>query len=210
MFKDRFEAGKELVERLIKYKNSKDAIILAIPRGGLQIGHVLATELNIPLDIIIVKKIPHPSNPEYAIGAVGIEEVILNKEVVVASSIPDSYVDAEVKELTEAIKQRYKNYRGNKPLPKLKGKTVILADDGLATGHTMMAAVGIVKKQNPKKVVLAVPVAPPETIKRFKGVVDEIVCLDQPSFFFAIGEFYANFEQVEDGEAIRLLKEANE
>jgi predicted phosphoribosyltransferase len=165
--------------------------------------------LSIPLDIIIVKKIPFPGNPEYAIGAVGMDEVVIDREVVAANSISDKYIDGEVKELTGAIKERYRNYRGDRPLPGLKGKTVILTDDGLATGHTMLAAVDIVKRQGPKKIVLAVPVAPPETIRKFEGVVDEVVCLDQPSFFFAIGQFYEDFGQVEDEEAIRLLKEAN-
>jgi putative phosphoribosyl transferase len=208
-FKDRFDAGKRLAEKLAKYKNKKEAIILAIPRGGLEIGNVLAKELGIALDIIIVKKIPFPGNPEYAIGAVGINESIVNEDVARSENVPKSYVDSQIKELTKAIKERYDKYRGKKPLPDLKGKIVILTDDGIATGYTMLAAVDIIRKQKPAEIILAVPVAPAESLDKFIGKVDKIVCLETPEIFFAIGEFYGNFTQVEDDEAIRLLKEAN-
>ena len=208
-FKDRFDAGRRLAKELSKYKNKKDALILAIPRGALQIGSVLAKELNLPLDIIIVKKIPHPANPKYAIGAVGINEVIVNEDVVKAEDIPKVYINEQVKELTEAIKEKYKKYRGGRPLPSLKNRTIIITDDGIATGHTMLAAVDILRKQNPKRIVLAVPVAPPDSLSKFKDKVDELICLETPVMFFAIGEFYENFLQVEDEEAIRLLKEGN-
>ncbi|MBW2992257.1 phosphoribosyltransferase [Candidatus Woesearchaeota archaeon] len=209
LFKDRFEAGERLAKELVKYKNSKDAIILAIPRGGLEIGNVLAKELNIALDIIIVKKIPYPGQEEYAIGAVGVNESIVNEDVVRSENIPKSYVDGQIKELTKAIKERYENYRGKKPLPNLKGKIVILTDDGIATGYTMLAAVDIIRRQNPAEIILAVPVAPPESLDKFVGKADKIICLEKPEMFFAIGQFYENFTQVENGEAIKLLEEAN-
>jgi len=208
-FKNRNDAGKKLAERLVKYKNKKDTIILAIPRGSLQIGFVLAKELKLPLDIIIVKKIPHPSNPEYAIGAVGINESIVNEDVIKSEGVSENYINNVTKELTKAIEERYKRYRGEKSLPDLKGKIVILIDDGIATGYTMLAGVNIIRKQNPKKIVLAVPVAPPSSLDKFKGLVDELICLETPDMFSAIGEFYEDFSQVEDKDAIRLLKEGN-
>jgi predicted phosphoribosyltransferase len=209
LFKDRFDAGKRLAKELVRYKNKKEAIILAIPRGGLEIGNVLAKELGIALDIIIVKKIPFPGNEEYAIGAVGINENIVNEDVVRSENIPKSYVDSQIKELTEAIKERYDKYRGKRPLPGLKGKIVILTDDGIATGYTMLAAVDIIRKQKPAEIILAVPVAPAESLNKFRGKADRIICLETPEMFFAIGQFYENFTQVEDEDAIRLLKEAN-
>lgn len=209
-FKDRFDAGKKLAERLTKYKHKKDTLILAVPRGGLEIGHVLAKELHLPLDIIIVKKIPFPGNPEYAIGAVGINETVVNEEVIRAQHISQEYIDNTTKELRRTIKERYKKYRGKKPLPELQNKTIIVTDDGIATGYTLVAAVDVIRKQHPKKVVLAVPVAPHTSLDMFKNKVDEVVCLQTPELFFGVGQFYENFSQVDDEEVVRLLRAGNE
>jgi predicted phosphoribosyltransferase len=204
-FKDRNDAGEKLAEELAKYKDNKDALILGIPRGGLQIGYVLSKQLNLPLDMVVVKKIPYPANPEYAIGAVGFNEVVLNEDIIESEGIKKEYVEGEIEELKRSIKERYKEYKGKTELPKIKDKIIIITDDGIATGQTMLAAVDIIRKLEPKKIVLAVPVAPPSSLDQFKDKVDEIVCLDTPISFYAIGQFYEDFEQVTDEEAIKYL-----
>jgi putative phosphoribosyl transferase len=204
MFKDRFDAGRQLAEALKAYKGKKDAIILAIPRGALQTGKVLHEQLGLPLDIIITKKIPHPMNEEYAIGAVGPDgEYFVN--AVAAAEIKPEYIEAQKAKLAVAVDEKYTRYRGRRPKPDLHGKTVILIDDGIATGSTMLAAIHVLRKQKPKKIVIAVPVGPPDSIAMLAAEADEVICLMQPEMFFAIGAFYENFEQVEDAEAIAIL-----
>ena len=206
-FKDREQAGRQLAEKLQKYKG-KDTIILAIPRGGLVIGFVLAKALGAPLDIIVTKKIGYPGDPEYAIGAVGPNKaVIVNEDA--AKDVPKDYIDEQVKEISAAINEKYRKYKGKVEIPNLKDKIVILADDGVATGSTIKVSIELIKQQQPKKIVVAIPVGPPETIHEIAQQVDEIICLEQPAAFFAIGAFYDVFPQVEDEEAITYLKEAN-
>jgi len=210
VFKDRHEAGKLLAKELKKYKNNKHAIILAIPRGGLEIGYELAKELSLPLDILITKKIGYPGNPEYAIGAVGHgNEYIMNEDEILRSNIPESYIKSEVKRLSKEVEERYERYRGRKNLPVLKDKIVIVTDDGIATGYTMMLSLQIIKKQEPKKIIAAIPVGPLEGIDNLNQVADEVVCLEKPAIFFAISQFYEQFNQVTDKEAITYFKEAN-
>ncbi|MBS3175727.1 phosphoribosyltransferase [Candidatus Woesearchaeota archaeon] len=205
MFKDRFEAGKLLAGKLKEYAGKKNVLVLAIPRGGLQIGYEVAKRLHVPLDVVITKKIGYPGNEEYAIGAVGPDgEAYLTEEVV-----SHEYIEEQKKELLKKIRERYRKYRGTEKLPDLKNKILILVDDGLATGSTMMAAVQYALRQKPAFIVLAVPVTPPAAVEKFRNKVDKIICLETPEIFFAVGEFYENFPQVEDEEAIRLLKEAN-
>jgi len=204
MFHDRFDAGKRLAKALERYKGRKDAIILAIPRGALQIGEVLHEKLGLPLDIIITKKIPHPMQEEFAIGAVGSGGVrIINDEA--AASVPNEYLENKIREITRSIEEKYKRYRGNEPVPVLNGKIVILVDDGIATGSTMIAAIRIARKQRPKKIIVAVPVAPADALVHIKAEADEVICLEIPGVFFAIGAFYDDFVQVEDEEAIAIL-----
>ena len=210
-FKDRHEAGKLLAKELKKYKNNKDAIILAIPRGGLEIGYELARELSLPLDILITKKIGFPGNLEYAIGAAGPKkEYILNEDVILQSNISESYIKAEVEKLSSEIEEKYKRYKGKKKLSDLKDKIVIVADDGIATGYTMMLSLRIIKKMKARKIIAAIPVGPPEGVDKLREVADEVVCLSSPELFFAISQFYERFEQVSDEQAIKYLKEANE
>lgn len=211
VFKDRHEAGRLLAKELKKYKNNKNALILAIPRGGLEIGYELAKELFLPLDILVTKKIGFPGNPEYAIGAVGPKkEYILNEEEVIRSDISESYIKSEVDRLGKEIEQKYNKYRGRKVLPKIRDKIVIVTDDGIATGYTLMLSLKILKKQRPKKLIAAIPVGPQEGVENLKQVADEVICLYTPSLFFAIGQFYEEFRQVSDEEAIEYLKEANQ
>lgn len=207
LFKDREQAGRQLAEKLQKYKG-KDTLILAIPRGGLVIGFALAKALGAPLDIIVTKKIGYPGDPEYAIGAVGPNKaVIVNEDA--AKDVPKEYIDEQVKEISAAINEKYRKYKGKVEIPNLKDKIVILTDDGVATGSTIKVSIELIKQQQPKKIVVAIPVGPPETIHEIAQQVDEIICLEQPTTFFAIGAFYDNFPQVEDEEAITYLKEAN-
>ncbi|MEM3127190.1 MAG: phosphoribosyltransferase family protein [Candidatus Woesearchaeota archaeon] len=205
MFKDRYEAGKLVAEKLKKYAGNKDAIILAIPRGALQNGYEMAKELKLPLNIVVTKKIPYPGQPEYAIGAVGPDgSYYLESQ---AKEVSKEYIETEVKEITEAIKKKYK-IMGVK-IPELKGKVAIIIDDGIATGSTMIAACRYVRKKNPKKIVVAVPVSAEDSATKVKKECNEFICLSIPKFFMAVGEFYYDFPQVEDEEAKRLLKEAN-
>jgi len=206
-FKDREQAGRQLAEKLQKYKG-KDTIILAIPRGGLVIGFVLAKALGAPLDIIVTKKIGYPGDPEYAIGAVGPNKAVIVNEAA-AKDVPKDYIDEQVKEISAAINEKYRKYKGKVEIPNLKDKIVILTDDGVATGSTIKVSIELIKQQQPKKIVVAIPVGPPETIHEIAQQVDEIICLEQPAAFFAIGAFYDVFPQVEDEEAITYLKEAN-
>ncbi len=208
MFTDRFDAGRQLSVKLSKYKN-KDAIILAIPRGALQIGFVLAKELKLKLDVAFSKKIPYPGDPEFAIGAVSLEGEILDDKLIEVQNISRNYVEEKIKEIRELLKKRYKNYTGKNKPADIKNKIVIITDDGIATGKTMLATIDLVKKKKPKKIVVAVPVASKEIIDSLKLLVDEVICLYTPETFYGIGQFYNNFEQVEDEEAIKLLKEAN-
>jgi putative phosphoribosyl transferase len=206
MYKDRQDAANQLVPKLKKYKGDKDAIILAIPRGALEMGAVLRDELKISLDIVVTKKIGAPGNDEYAIGVVGPDGgKLINQDAVSAYGIPDEYIEGEAARLTHVIKRRYEDYRGDRDLPDLKGKIVIIIDDGIATGFTTLAAVQYVRRQNPKKIVLAVPVAATDSYEKLKKHVDEMICLDIRDDFYAVGQFYEHFAQVEDKQAIELL-----
>ncbi|MGI9542927.1 MAG: phosphoribosyltransferase [Cyclobacteriaceae bacterium] len=201
IYKDRSEAAFLLAEKLRKYRG-KDGVVVAIPRGGLPVGYVLARYLDFPLDIALTKKIGHPSNKEYAIGSVSLEGRIIGEEVA------PEYIEAETARLREALCERYQLYRRDRSPIDLRSKIVIVTDDGIATGNTMLATIELVKAQEPLKVVIAVPVAPPSTIDYMKGKVDEMICLQTPEGFGAVGQFYENFESVSDDEAVALLERA--
>ena len=205
MFKDRFDAGKQLAKKLMKYKGKKNTIIFGIPRGGIEIGFQISKILKLPLDAIITKKLGYPGNEEYAIGAVGLgKEYILSENMVEGSRISQDYIDEEVERLNESIKKRYKTYK-KKKIPQIKNKTIIIVDDGIATGNTIKLSVLLLKKQKPKKIILAIPVAPKEAVKMLEEFVDELICLSTPINFFAIGQFYENFTQVSDKQVIEYL-----
>lgn len=202
MFYDRTDAGKQLAQALIAYRNSKDTVLLAIPRGGVVIGCVLARMLHLPLDITLVKKLGHPANPEYAIGAVNLDSYLVDKEV----KLPGGYLDKKVEEIQDLLWKRYElYYKEKKPLA-LQGKTVIIVDDGIATGSTLMACIKLVKRELPQEIVVAVPLAPPDVIRELQYEVDEVFCLKTPRPFKAVGLHYRNFEQVDDQEVQRLLQ----
>jgi putative phosphoribosyl transferase len=209
VFRDRVDAGKRLANRLSEYR-SKDVVVLAIPRGGVVVGFEVAGDLAAPLNVIIPRKLGAPGNPELAIGAVTEDgDTYIDSTIVEALAVEQSYIDEETQRQVAEIKRRMKTYLGDKQRPALSGKTVILVDDGIATGSTMKAAIRTVRRHGSAEVVVAVPVAPPETVDSLKELADSVICLATPSFFYAIGQFYREFDQVSDTEVIRLLRLAN-
>ncbi len=207
MFTDRFEAGKLLAAKLSKYKGSKDVIILGIPRGGVEVAYTIAKELKAKLGIAVSKKLSFPGNPELAIGAVAFGGVVsLDDSFVLKHGVGKDYVEAEKKKLAAEIKMRYMAY-GIK-FPNVKGKTTVVVDDGMATGHTVMAAVRAARNGNPKKIIVAVPVSSQQAAGLLRAEADEVICLDTPEFFMAVGEFYRSFPQLTDEEVVSYLKSA--
>ncbi len=206
LFKDRVDAGRKLVKRLLKYKNN-DTIVLAIPRGGVIVANEIAKALGKKLDIVVPRKIGSPEDREFAIGAVAPDgSVALDENIVKTYQISESYIKDKVKEEMQEIKRRMVAYRGDKPFPNLKNKIVILVDDGVATGNTMLASVKFVEKQKPKKIIVAVPVAPSEFVNKATSVADEVISLKPLEPYYAISMHYMNFEQTADEEVIKILK----
>ncbi len=206
MFKDRVDAGRQLAKRLEGEYKDTDAVVLAIPRGGVVVADEVARALNLKLDLIIPRKIGAPGNPELAIGAVAVGRAMINEPVVRELGVPDSYIESETKRQLEEIARRRRLYLGDRRAIPLRGRIAIIIDDGLATGYTALAAVDAVRQQNPRKTVLAVPVAPTDTCERLKREVDEIICLEAHDLFFAVGQFYEEFSQTTDTEVIDILK----
>lgn len=207
-FQDRCEAGQLLARELDFLKGMEDVIILAIPRGGVVVGYEVAKALDAPLDVYITRKIGAPYNPELAIGAVASDGgVVLDNALVGQLRVPDDYIEAETKRQQKEIERRMAKYQGERPPPELGGKTVVLVDDGVATGATTLVAIRALKKQRPAELILAVPVGPPYTIDRLGGEVDRMVCLATPEPFWAIGRFYVDFTQTSDEEVVTLLDE---
>jgi len=211
IFKNRVEAGEKLAAALGKFKNAPDTIIIALPRGGVIVGYEVAKKLNLPLDIVVPRKIGAPGNPEFAIGAITeTGEGIFDEMTVGTYGITESYLQNEIKkEKAEAVR-RLKLYRGTRPPLDLKNKTAILVDDGLATGLTMRAAIKTVKKLGANKIIVTIPVTSPEAAELIKQECDEIIYLEAPAFFGAVGSFYEEFEQTADDEVIDLLSRERE
>lgn len=204
-FQDRYDAGRRLAAKLDKYRN-EPVIVLALPRGGIIPGYEVATALHAPLDVIISRKIGAPGDPEFAIGAIAENgELVINEEAVSPAGMLRDYISNEAKRQMVEIQRRKDLYRGGKPLPDLEDKVVILVDDGIATGSTLRAAVKAVKAEGAKKTVIAVPVAPPEAVDRFKKEVDEVICLYTPEDFMGVGRWYFNFDQVSDEQVREIL-----
>ncbi len=204
-FVNRTEAGKKLAAILMD--TGKNAIILAIPRGGVVIGFQIAQSLGAKLDIVIARKIGAPGNPELAIGAVAEDgNAILDDSMIRMLQVSKSYIKEETERQKIEIKRRLQRYRGDLPYPDLANREVILVDDGVATGATLKAALLSIRMKGARVVIVAVPVGPKDTIAALKKMADRVVCLYTPDPFYAIGEFYQDFEQIEDTEVIRLLK----
>ncbi len=207
-FLDRNQAGRRLAEELLVFKDERP-VVLALPRGGLPIGYEAAKALAAPLDLVFVRKIGAPLRPELALGAVadgGHPITIRNDEVIRMLRVPESYLQEEVRQKLAEIDRRRALYMSGRPRVEVKGRTAIVVDDGIATGATVRAALRSVRKSEPARLVLAVPVAPLETTEALKDDADEVVCLETPVPFFAISMFYQRFEQVSDQEVVDWLK----
>lgn len=204
IFEDRTDAAFKLAKKM-EWLKKEDPVILAIPRGGVVTGDVIAVELGVKLDVIVSKKIGAPHNPELAIGAVMHDgSYFPNEDITRMLNVPQNYIDSEIKRLMKEIDRRLMKFRGNKEY-NLEGRTVVLVDDGIATGATMFVAIYWVKKQKPKKLIVAIPVGPKDTIDRLNKVADDVIVLYAPVDFGAIGEFYRDFDQVEDFQVQEIM-----
>jgi len=207
MFNDRREAGVKLASRLKEYKNQPGILVLALPRGGVATGYEIARSLNVPLDIVIVRKIGFPGQPELGIGAVSeTGTVVLNESIISMYGVSKDYIEHEISRQKEEITRRVKLYRKGKKLLSLEGKTIILVDDGVATGATMKAAIATLKEEKLKKLIVALPVAPPGMADELKQMVDTFICIEIPFDFMAVGAYYHDFTQVSDEEVVDLLE----
>jgi putative phosphoribosyl transferase len=207
-FASRREAGAELASKLRHYAGRNDVVVLALPRGGVPVAFEVAEALDAPLDIFLVRKLGMPGHRELAMGAIASGGVrVLNQDVVRAYGIPQRAIDAVAREEEAELVRREREYRRGSPPPELGGKTVILVDDGLATGSTMRAAVQAVRQLGPARVIVAVPVGAPSTCEEFADVTDETVCARTPEPFLAVGQWYVDFSQTSDDEVRALLQE---
>lgn len=207
MFQNRVSAGRQLAAALNRFRG-EDLLVLGIPRGGVVVAAEVAEALGAPLNLIIPRKIGAPGNEELAIGAVAGEgRVIINSSLVESLGVPDEYIKEQAAAATDEIQRRRRRYAGDEKAPDVGNKIVLVVDDGLATGYTALAAVEAVRALGPRRIVLAVPVAPADAAARFKGVVDEFISLSTPDPFFAVGQFYNEFHQVTDEEVISRLSE---
>lgn len=209
MFPNRRAAGRQLAD-LLQHLRPDHPLVLALPRGGVPVGFEIATSLGAPLDLVLVRKVGVPWQPELALGAVvdGADpQVLINEDLAAELSIDQSYIASETARQLEEIERRREIYFGNSPPAPLVDRTVIIVDDGIATGSTMGVALRAVKKSGAKRVVLAVPVAPHDTLQRLRPEADEIVCLDKPDPFIAVGAHYIEFSQLADADVIYLLEE---
>ena len=207
IYRNRSEAGKYLATHLSSYADRDDVLVLALPRGGVPVAFEVAKELHAPLDIFLVRKLGLPGHEELAMGAIATGGVrVLNDDVVDYLGISDDVIDSiAAKELRE-LDRRERAYRGNRPEPDVRGKTVVLVDDGLATGSTMRAAASALRQQSPARIVVAVPVSATETCDEYKMGVDEIICAATPERFYGVGRWYSDFSQTTDEEVRELLK----
>jgi putative phosphoribosyl transferase len=208
-FQDRADAGKLLAKKLVAYRDQPNVLILALPRGGVPVAAEVARELHAPLDVFVVRKLGVPGQEELALGAIAMGGIrVLNRAVMQELQITPDQLDALTASEQEELIRRQHLYRDSRPLPEIRDQTVILIDDGLATGATMRAAVLALRQQHPSRLVVAVPAGAPETCEQFQDEVDDIVCAITPSPFRSVGSWYENFPQVTDDEVRDQLAEA--
>ena len=206
MFRNREEAGRLLADKLTRYRNDPTALILALPRGGVAVGYQLSLALHVPIDVFMTRKIGAPGNPEYAIGAVAeTGSLYLNQEAVSSFGLSRYELDQLIHVQEEEIARRKDLYRQGRPLTQLTGRTVLLVDDGIATGSTFMASALVIRSVQPRRLVGVIPVGPPSTISEVRSRVDELVVLMTPDPFDAVGNFFTDFTQVEDRDVIQYL-----
>jgi putative phosphoribosyl transferase len=209
VFRDRTDAGRALARRLRHYAQRPDVLVLALPRGGVPVAYEVARALDAPLDVFLVRKLGVPGQEELAMGAIATGGVrVLNDEVVLALQIPEEIIDSVADTEWRELERRERAYRDDRPLPELRGRTVILIDDGLATGTTMRAAVAALRQLGPKRIVVAVPLAAVSSCEDFRDLVDEVVCVQTPEPFYAVGSWYEDFTQTSDAEVHALLEHA--
>jgi putative phosphoribosyl transferase len=209
VFEDRADAGRQLAGQLMRFADRPYVIVLGLPRGGVSVAFEVATALHAPLDILLSRKLGVPGQPELAFGAVAAGDGrYLDEGLVRLTGISNTEVERITVEVRHELDRRATLYRGDRPLPQIAGKTVILVDDGMATGASIYAAVQALRPMQPARLILAVPVAPPAAWAWLRKFVDEIVCLYLPDTFLAVGEFYEDFAQVEDAEVVEMLRRA--
>lgn len=208
-FLDREDAGQQLADRLAVMAWTPPLVVLALPRGGVPVAAAIARRLRAPLDLLLVRKIGSPWNPELAVAAVvdaGTPELVVDEAIARSEGADDAYIRREMRRQWELILQRRQRYLSGRPPADVSGATVVIVDDGIATGTTVRAALAALRRKGAARTVLAVPVAPPDTLARLRREVDEIVCLAEPSPFFAIGLHYDDFHQVADDEVLEALR----
>ena len=205
MFHDRIDAGLKLAEKLMKYKNDP-GIVLAVPRGGVPVAFIVARELGFPVDVIFTKKIGHPLHKEYAIGAASLTDYF----IIPHENVSKEYVDQEVQRIRSRLKEMHKRFMGDAEPENLEGKTVIVIDDGVATGNTLLATVNVLRKSNPGKIIIGVPVASQNAVQMLSKEVDDVVAVLVPDVFHGVGAFYDDFQQVSDAEVMYYLDKLNE
>jgi putative phosphoribosyl transferase len=208
-FRDRTEAGRLLAQKLREYANRDDVVVLALPRGGVPVGFEVARALNAPLDVFVVRKLGLPGHEEVAMGAIASGGVrVLNADVVDGVGIPGELIDLITEKEERELERREREYRDDRPAVDLRGRTVILVDDGLATGSSMRVAALALRKKQPAQIIVAVPVGSPETCAEFEAIVDKVVCAATPQPFWAVGQWYRDFSQTTDEEVRDLLRRA--
>ena len=211
IFENRVDAGRKLAKALERYAERDDVVVLGLPRGGVPVAFAVAKELHVPMDIYLVRKLGVPEQPELAMGAIASGGVrVMNEQVVRSLNISNEQIGSVVERERRELDRREQAYRGDRARPDLRGKVVVLVDDGLATGASMRAAVEAVRTQDPHRIVVAVPTAPPETCSDLEAEVEEVVCATTPEPFFGVGAWYADFSQTSDDEVRRLLKLARD
>jgi len=209
LFRDRSEAGRVLAEKLRQYADRADVVVLALPRGGVPVGYEIAAALHAPLDVFLVRKLGLPGHEELAMGAIATGGVrVLNQDVVRPLQVPDEIIEAVAQQELRELERRERIYRDDRPAPDVRGRTVILVDDGLATGSTMRAAVAALRQQRPARIIVAVRVGATETCAGFRAEADEVVCARTPEPFYAVGLWYGDFSQTTDDEVRELLERA--
>lgn len=202
IFRDRNDAGRQLAQRLQDFRET-DSIVLAIPRGGVPVGYQIASQLGLPLEVILSKKIAFPDNEEYAVGAVSTDSIVLNTD----TYADDEFIRMEAARLRKVLKEKYALFESRLEEIDLSNKNIILVDDGIATGSTILACIETLRKKNPASITVATPVVPADRVRTFENASDQFIYLHAPSFFSSVGAFYEHFDQVEDSEVKRLLSQ---